>query len=397
MCSKTLTAAYENALIDGGIPQEMKSMIGGLTALNAILDCGEGPVVALRFDMDALPVSGCMHACGHDGHMAVGLTTARILSELRPHLKGTVKILFQPAEEGVRGAKAMTDAGLLDDVDFFLAGHVLDRKSVPEGHCDLIPAASSSLATTKLDVTFYGKAAHAGICPELGINVLIPLADAIPKLLALPDKILKKIPEFSDYDFTVSDHKSDHRTDCQTDEYSLKIHSNITKTTSYSDPVARLNIGTVTVGSGRNVVPDKAFLEMEVRGSNSEICRELESEAVKILQEAASSGKCRLEITVSGSAPAIQSSQELAARIQSLCSNHLTKIQATSYLSYPFQASEDVAWMMERVHAHNGQACFMFLLNSMAGPLHSPEFELEKDVLWKGAAVYAASVYKLLS
>ncbi len=101
-----------------------------------ILENGSGPVVGLRFDIDAVDINECQdpghrpvregfvsinddaaHACGHDGHAAVGLGVAEVLMAVRDEIEGTVKLVFQPAEEGVRGAKAMVSAGVVDDVD----------------------------------------------------------------------------------------------------------------------------------------------------------------------------------------------------------------------------------------------------------------------------------------
>lgn len=102
-----------------------------------------GHVCALRFDIDALGVledenschrparegfasqcPGVMHACGHDGHTAIGLGVAEVLMNLRAQLHGTVKLIFQPAEEGVRGARAIVSKGHLDDVDYFVGTHL---------------------------------------------------------------------------------------------------------------------------------------------------------------------------------------------------------------------------------------------------------------------------------
>ena len=89
-------------------------------------EAGEGPCIALRADMDGLPITetgnlpyksindGVMHACGHDGHMAGLLTAVKVLYESKADLKGTLKILFQPAEEGYGGAQAMIEAGVLE-------------------------------------------------------------------------------------------------------------------------------------------------------------------------------------------------------------------------------------------------------------------------------------------
>mgnify|MGYP002671194830 FL=1 len=111
----------------------------GYTGVVAVLRCGEGATLAMRFDIDALPMAECpqethrptregfasvnpgmMHACGHDGHAAIGLGVAHILAAHRDELRGTVKLIFQPAEEGVRGAKSIVENGHLDGVDYLI-------------------------------------------------------------------------------------------------------------------------------------------------------------------------------------------------------------------------------------------------------------------------------------
>ena len=119
-----LAAHAERALAQGAPEDELTQDVrAGYTGVVAVLRCGEGATLAMRFDIDALPMAECpqethrptregfasvnpgmMHACGHDGHAAIGLGVARILAAHRDALRGTVKLIFQPAEEGVRGA-----------------------------------------------------------------------------------------------------------------------------------------------------------------------------------------------------------------------------------------------------------------------------------------------------
>jgi amidohydrolase len=123
---------------------EVHTGIGG-TGVVAILEGSKpGPVLLVRADMDALPIieetgasyaslnPGVMHACGHDGHTAILLTVARMLISHQKELAGTVKFMFQPAEEGMGGAEAMISAGVLNDpkVDVALALHVWNEKPV---------------------------------------------------------------------------------------------------------------------------------------------------------------------------------------------------------------------------------------------------------------------------
>ena len=137
---RVLTLNYKRAILQGADPYYLEKVKDGFTAVAGIIKNGDGPVVAIRFDMDALSIMeddsadhnpgkfgfiscnpGAMHACGHDGHTAMGLTVAKILSEIKEHLHGTLKLIFQPAEEGVRGAKSIATSGFLDDVDYIFA------------------------------------------------------------------------------------------------------------------------------------------------------------------------------------------------------------------------------------------------------------------------------------
>jgi len=116
----------------------------GKTGVTADLSFGEGPTIALRADMDALPMQeasgldfsskhdGVMHACGHDGHMAMLLGTAKVLTQNGDRFNGTVRFIFQPAEEGAGGARYMIEDGCLDGVDEIYGIHVWNYQPVGE-------------------------------------------------------------------------------------------------------------------------------------------------------------------------------------------------------------------------------------------------------------------------
>ncbi len=156
------------------------------TGLIAELGTSEGPVVALRADMDALPIQeatglpyasvcpGVMHACGHDFHTACMLGAALLLKEREETLPGTVKVIFQPAEEVDDGAALMVSTGLLDDVQLFLSGHTCPR--YPAGSIGIRPGPVMA-AADRFAVRIRGKGCHAAH-PELG-------NDPIPVLAAM--------------------------------------------------------------------------------------------------------------------------------------------------------------------------------------------------------------------
>jgi aminobenzoyl-glutamate utilization protein A len=142
--AETICAHEAKALREGVDPDWLERMKGGHTAVVGVLRGAKpGPVVALRFDMDCVEVGenddpehlprklgfasgqpGVMHACGHDGHIAIGLGTAEKLAERANELAGEVRLLFQPAEEGCRGARSMVEAGWLDGANYLLCGHI---------------------------------------------------------------------------------------------------------------------------------------------------------------------------------------------------------------------------------------------------------------------------------
>jgi len=154
-----------------------------------------GPTVALRADMDALPVEepadapfcserpGVMHACGHDAHMAIQLGAARLLMAHKEHLVGNVKILFEPAEETTGGARDMIAAGCLDNprVDAVAGLHV--SSALPTGHMSVRPGVAHG-SSDAITLTVRGKAGHAAY-PEQGVDAIAIAAQVITALQTL--------------------------------------------------------------------------------------------------------------------------------------------------------------------------------------------------------------------
>ena len=134
----------QRAIDQGAEKAWVEQMAGGKTGVVGVMKFAKpGPVVALRVDMDANDLTeaaeekhrpfregfasvnkGAMHACGHDGHTSVGLAVAEVLAGMKDQLAGTIKMIFQPAEEGVRGAKAMMVKGVVDDVKYIVGMHL---------------------------------------------------------------------------------------------------------------------------------------------------------------------------------------------------------------------------------------------------------------------------------
>ena len=153
----------------------------GKTGVTADLECGDGPVIAIRADMDALPIEetsgldfssknkGVMHACGHDGHMAMLLGAAKILSENRNKYNGTVRFIFQPAEEGKGGARYMIDDGCLNAVDEIYGIHVWNYQPVGEVGIKDGPVLA---AADMFDIKVRGIGGH-GAAPQGTVDTIV--------------------------------------------------------------------------------------------------------------------------------------------------------------------------------------------------------------------------------
>lgn len=177
------TEYLRRILLDNGV----RLLNTGLeTGLIAVIGTGAAPAIALRADIDALPIQeqtclpyasetpGVMHACGHDFHAACMLGAALLLKERETSLPGTVKVIFQPAEEINAGAAKMAATGLLDDVRLFFAGHTDPR--FPAGTLGVRPGPVTASAD-RFSVCIKGKGCHAAH-PELGIDP-IPAMGAV--------------------------------------------------------------------------------------------------------------------------------------------------------------------------------------------------------------------------
>ncbi len=364
--AEILKAAQERALTEGAVRGWVEKMTGGRTGIVAVMRFSDtGPMVGLRFDMDANDVSECheathrpykdgfssehanaMHACGHDGHTAVGLAVAEILAELKDELHGSVKLIFQPAEEGVRGARAMVENGDVDDVDYMLGAH-LGFKMQKTGRiaCNV----TGFLATSKYDAYFTGVPAHAGAAPEKGRNALLAAACA-----------------------------------------ALNLHA----ISRHSAGASRINVGRLDAGSGRNVIGDKALLRLETRGATSKINVYMEEEALRILKAAALMYDVEVDIKKTGGAAGGSNSPELAQYLQDEAES--LGIFDEVIGTCDFGASEDFSYFMERVQQNGGEAAYMMIGAGLAAGHHDSHFDFDEEALLYAARILTVSAVGLL-
>ncbi|MET3293019.1 UNVERIFIED_CONTAM: aminobenzoyl-glutamate utilization protein A [Brevibacillus sp. OAP136] len=352
-------AEQEKRAIEQGAEAEwLPYLSGGFTGVVGILDTGKpGPTIGFRFDMDALDIqesmegdhlpkaggyasinAGMMHACGHDAHTAIGLGLAKLLMEQKDQLSGRIKIVFQPAEEGVRGAKAMVEAGVLDDVELFFSGHI--GCDIPLG--EVVCGANGYLATTKLDVTFKGYAAHAGGSPEEGKNALLAAASAVLNLHSIP---------------------------------------------RHSKGASRINVGVLHGGSGRNVIPGSAFLKVETRGATSEINEYMLERAVQIIKGAAIMHEAQEQIEIVGMANSCDSSEALIPYIRAQA-EQVADVHAVHDI-VEAGGSEDATYMLQRVQDNGGLASYLMFGTTLAAGHHNEKFDIDEKVMAIAIQTYA--------
>lgn len=270
--------------------------------------------------------------------------------KLRSHLHGTIKLIFQPGEEGVKGARAIVAHGHLDDVDYFLGTHVAPTKGPDDG--DVTPGTWGSLATSKYDAHFYGQAAHAGGFPEKGSSAIVAAANAVLNLTAIP---------------------------------------------RHSKGITRVNVGKIQGGTGRNVVPDYAMIQFEVRGDTTEINRYMDEQARQICEGAAKMAGCRCDMVLQGSAESQHSDEDFLEDIAGIVQRTLPHLRVSSCKNAQNWGSEDISLMMNRVQEHGGKATYMRSMTDMASPQHTNTFDIDEKVLVDGIETFSMIVYELLA
>jgi len=347
----TLAREFARARAQGAPEKWLSAFEGGFTGIVATLQTGRpGPTLAYRVDMDALDLdealheehrpyregfascnAGMMHACGHDGHTTIGLGLAHLLKENEAQLNGTIKLIFQPAEEGTRGARAMVAAGALDGVDYFTAIHI--GTGVPAG--TVICGSDNFMATTKFDVRFTGVAAHAGGKPEEGRNALLAAAQA-----------------------------------------ALGLHA----IAPHSEGASRVNVGVMQAGTGRNVVPATALLKVETRGETEAINQYVFERAKSVIDGATAMYGVQSEMRLMGAATSSSPSPAWVDYLREQTSQVAGVEQVLDKVAAP-AGSEDATLMMARVQQNGGLASYMVFGTSLSAGHHNEKFDFDEQIM----------------
>ncbi len=357
----TLSTWRERALAAGADPDVIDQIGAGYTGVVAEIHRGDGPVVGVRVDIDALPITesesddhtpasegfrsgneGYMHACGHDAHATFGLGTVdRVLDS---EFDGTLKLFFQPGEEQIVGGEPMVDAGLLDDVEYFFAAHVgLDH---PTG--EVIGGMDGFLAVSHFRADFDGEPAHAGGHPEQGRNTVQAAAAAIQNLYAIP---------------------------------------------RHADGGTRVNAGIVGGGTATNIIPEESFVEGEVRGETTELMEYMDEKVERVIQSAAEMHDVDVETSRLGQAPSAESDQELVDLVTDVA-DELTAVDSVIDRD-ELGGSEDATFMMQAVQDNGGLATYVGVGTHHPGGHHTSTFDVETPSLGIGVDVLSEAVLRV--
>ncbi|WP_255171305.1 amidohydrolase [Natrononativus amylolyticus] len=352
---------YDRAVDRDARSDVLEQARGGFTGGIAVLRQGPGPVVALRVDMDALYQSeattpthrpqaaafrstndGVMHACGHDGHMAIGVGVLQAIKD--SEFDGVFKLLFQPAEETAGGAKSMAASGHVDDVDYFFGLHLgLGR---PTG--SLVAGIVKPLAVSNFDVEFTGQAAHAGNEPHVGKNCMQAAATAVQELYAIP---------------------------------------------RHSDGVTRVNIGQLESGTSPNAIAASASLRGEVRGETNAIHDYMERRFRRIIRATGEMHECDADIEITSDVPRVDSDRTLSKHVAEVAAQHdaITDIDLTA----EFGASEDATHLMQAVEGTGGSAVYSIIGTDHPGGHHSPTFDIDEQSIGVGIEILTDAISRI--
>ena len=320
------------------------------------------PRILLRFDMDALPIQetrkseyrskndGVMHACGHDGHMAIGLGVATILREFQGKLPGSVVLLFQPAEEGLGGARRMLEERVLlqADPDYALGMHIWNEK--PLGWLGLTPGPSMAGADS-FNITIQGKGGH-GAQPHLAHDPILAAAHLVTALQAIVSRRVDPLQS------------------------------------------AVLSITQFEGGDAFNVIPDQVNVRGTIRTFSMETRQLIIEEMHRMADHHAKSFNCQADLEIQEITAPLVNEPSLARLLVERFRALMPSLQIDD--DYRVMGSEDMACFLAQV-----PGCYFFIgsANSKQGldsAHHNPHFDFDESVLHQAVYLCVQAVLSLM-
>lgn len=326
----------------------------------------------LRADMDALPIqeetgldfschNGTMHACGHDMHTAMLLTAAKLLKNHESELNGSVRLMFQPAEETFKGSTDMIAGGILENpsIDAALMIHVMTDVPIPVGSVIVSSPGVSAPAADYFTIEIEGKACH-GSTPHLGVNAISIAAHIIMSL----EKLISQ-------ECAVNDH-------------------------------AVLSVGKIKGGTAANAIAGSATLQGTLRTYDESLRKTLKTRIVQIAEAIATASCGKATVTFPTGCPTLLNNEQVSTQVYESCVKLLgnESVHTSASLSKGNASvgggSEDFAYISQRVPS--------VMLALAAGepqkgytyPLHHAKTNFDEQALSIGSAVYAFSAFDWL-
>lgn len=350
-----ITSAYvAERLKEIGV--DFKTNVGVSGIVGLIKGDKPGKVIALRADMDALPikeeadvpfkaVNGNMHACGHDTHTAMLLGAAKILNENRDKINGTVKLIFQPDEEGCLGAKAMVKDGVMENphVDAVLGLHIGSIfKEAGPGQI-AIGYGKIMASFDKFYVKILGHGCH-GAMPNIGVDPVVIAGQIITALQTVVSREMKP------------------------------THPSV------------LTIGKVHGGVAYNVIPDYVEIEGTIRAVEQKEREMIISRIEELVSGITKAMRGSYEFKVTYGAPPVVNDEEFTKSFVKTAKNVIGEENIIEIVE-PSMGGEDMAYYLSKAP---GTFFFLGGVNEAKGPTyphHNPKFIIDEDVFWRGAAL----------
>lgn len=328
------------------------------TGLIATIQGGQpGKTVALRADIDALSITetadvpfksqneGFMHACGHDTHAAMLLGAAMILNKIKDQLKGTVKLLFQPAEEVATGAKLAIDQGALEGVDMIFGIHIAGQ--VPAGVVAICPGSSCSAADI-FKIKIIGSAGH-GAQPEATRDATVAAAALVMNLQTI---VSRELPP--------------------------------------TQPVV-VTVGKLVSGSRFNIVSGEAYMEGTCRSFDPELHHKLPGIMERIAKETAATFRCEAEVEYHMMTEPLVNDPEALDLVKQATAKIVDKPEML-VISKPQMGAEDFA-----EYSVHTQAAFAMVGGGSKEPNHSDHIVFDEDSFRTGVALHCQVAYDYLN
>ena len=347
---------------------EVKKGVGKTGVVGLLEGAKPGPTLLIRFDMDALPIhentgaeyaslnQGIMHACGHDGHTAIGLTVAKILNTHKNELAGTIKFCFQPSEEGsngeeVGGAEMMLKDDVLENpkVDMTLSLHIWNEKPLGWVHVAKGPVMAGA---EEFKIKIIGKGGHGAI-PNTAVDPVVCAAQIISASQTIVSRNVGPL-ETAVVSFTI-----------------------------------------INGGTAFNVIPQEVTMEGTIRTFDPQVRTKVVKRFEEIVKGVASAMGCQVEMNVKQLTPALINAEHVTAKVQETARRVLPQANHdnTPYLT---MGAEDMAYIQAKV-----DGCYFFIGSAnterhLDYGHHHPKFDFDEQALISGAALMAAAAADIL-